>query len=93
MPREAELFEASGGSVVEGYFLLRQRRGNIPPSWIDRASASRKTRQKEAGKLLRLKSLDALPLLKDWELAYKKECFYYGLRVLLELERHGKTKY
>jgi hypothetical protein len=93
MPREAELFEASGGSVVEGYFLLRQGRGNIPLSWIDRASTSRKTRQKEVGKLLRLKSLDALPLLKDWELAYKKECFYYGLRVLLELERHGKTKY
>ncbi len=93
MPREAGLFEAANGSVVEGYFLLRQRGGNIPPNWIDRASESRRSRQKELGKLLKSKSIDAMPLLRDWELAYQKECFYYGLRVLLELERKGKTEY
>lgn len=92
MPREAGLFEAANGSVVAGYFLLRQRGGNIPPNWIERALDSRKSRQKELGKLLKIKSLDALPFLKDWELAYQKECFYYGLRILLELERKGKTK-
>jgi hypothetical protein len=93
MPREAGLFEAAGGSVVEGYFLLRKEGRNIPPAWIDRAWKSRRQRQKGLGTILRKKSLDAIPLLKDWEIAYQKECFYYGLRALLELERHGKTKY
>jgi len=92
MPREAGLFEESVGSVVRAYHILRQNGGNIPPNWIDRSSESRVKRQKELGKLLHSKSLDAVPSLEDWELAYRKECFYYGLRVLLELERTGKTK-
>lgn len=92
MPRKAGLFEDSNGSVVEAYFLLRKGGGNIPPQWINRAEQSRKERQKELGKMLHAKSLNAVVLLKDWEIAYKKECFYYGLRALLELERNGKTK-
>jgi hypothetical protein len=92
MPREAGLFEKSDGSVVKAFHILRQNGGNIPPNWIDRSSASRKSRQKELGTLLRSKSIDAVPLLEDWELSYQKECFYYGLRVLLELERKGKSK-
>ena len=35
---------------------------------------------------------DAIQALRDWELSYRKECFYYGLRVLLELARDGKSK-
>ena len=30
--------------------------------------------------------------IEDWELAYRKECFYRGLRVLLELERDGQSQ-
>ena len=30
--------------------------------------------------------------LKEWEVAYQKECFYYGIRVLLELDREGETQ-
>jgi len=92
MSREAGLFEKSGGSVVKAFHILRQNGGNIPPNWIDRSSVSRKNRQKELGNQLHSKSIDAVPLLDDWEIAYQKECFYYGLRVLLELERRGKTK-
>lgn len=92
MPREAGLFEETNGSVVEAFLLLRQNGGNIPPAWIDRAAASRKNREKALAKSLEDNSLDALPLLRDWELAYQKECFYYGIRALLELERSGKTK-
>jgi hypothetical protein len=91
MPREAGLFEAANGSVVEAYYLIRKSGSNIPPNWIDRSEASRKKREKELGKLLKAKHLDAVSLLKDWEVAYQKECFYYGLRALLELERTGKT--
>lgn len=93
MPREAALFDAAGGSPVEGYFMLRQNGGNIPPMWIERASASRVARQKALAKALQDEDLDAVNVLKDWEVAYRKECFYYGLRALLELERKGKTKY
>lgn len=93
MPRVAGLFEAAKGSVVEAYYLIRKGGSNIPPNWIDRATDSRKKREKDLGKLLKSKHLDAVSLLKDWEIAYQKECFYYGLRVLLELERKGKSKY
>jgi hypothetical protein len=92
MPREASLFDNTNGSPVEAYFLLREGGGNIPPMWIKRATESRKKREKELGKALKANSLDAVALLRDWELAYRKECFYYGLRAMLELERSGKTK-
>lgn len=93
MPRKAGLFEVSNGSIVEAFFILRKGSKNIPPNWIERANESRKNREIELGKALKSNSLDAVQLLKDWEISFQKECFYYGLRVLLELERHGKTKY
>jgi len=43
-------------------------------------------------KPLKASQLDAANLIRKWELAYRKECFYRGLRALLELERAGKTK-
>jgi hypothetical protein len=92
MPREARLFDETGGSALEAYLLLRQDGGNIPPAWIDRANAARKNREKALAQALGKNSLDALPLLRDWELAYRKECFYYGIRALMELQRSGKTK-
>ncbi len=92
MPREANLFEVVNGSVVEAFLLLRAESKNIPPAWIERAKESRKNRQKRLAELLGENSLDALPALRDWELAYRKECFYYGLRALLELERQGGTR-
>jgi hypothetical protein len=30
-------------------------------------------------------------LLRDWELSYRKESFYNGLRILLELSRDGES--
>jgi hypothetical protein len=36
-------------------------------------------------------SLDVIQALRDWELAYRKERFYRGLRALLTLERDGET--
>lgn len=92
MPREASLFDETDGSALEAYLLLHQDGGNIPPSWIDRARTSRKNREKALAQALGENSLDALPLLKDWELAYRKECFYHGIRALMELQRSGKTK-
>jgi len=92
MAREAALFEQSGGSPVRAFHLLRQNGGNIPPNWIERSQVSRRNRHAELGKLLRAGKLEAVPLLEDWELAYQKECFYRGLRALLDMQRSGKTK-
>lgn len=93
MPREAGLFEASQGSVVRAYLLLKQNgSANIPPAWIDRARLSRKGREKELATVLKKGRITDYPSLENWELRYRKECFYHGLRALLELERKGKTK-
>jgi len=41
---------------------------------------------------LRRKSKAGQSALKEWETRYDKECFYYGLRMLPELARKGKTR-
>jgi hypothetical protein len=105
MPRQAKLFDASGGSVVRGY---QKFRANIPPRWIKNARSSRKRIEPEIAKGLR--SLDRLrtdrprarvairnaqkelrSVLDRWEMAYRKESFYRGIRVLLELQREGSS--
>jgi DNA-binding transcriptional regulator YiaG len=93
MPREAGLFESAGGSVVEGYLLLKAGHANIPPMWIKRARASRTQSQKEVARVLKKGRPADIMTLRDWELKYRKECFYHGLRALLELERHGRTRF
>lgn len=92
MAREAALFDGTGGSPVEAFLRLRQAGSNIPPAWIDRARESRKKRQKALSSALQKGSLDAVYLLREWETAYRKECFYYGIRALLEMGRSGKTR-
>lgn len=94
MPREAELFENARGSVVEGYLLLKQSGGNIPRSWIDRAQESRRKRHRDVVRALKNKEYglaEGIRTLRDWELAFEKESFYRGIRILMELERKGKT--
>ena len=93
MPREASLFDSSGGSVLRAYLLLKQNgSANIPPTWIDRARASRKAREAEIARVLKSGKIRDYPSLEEWEVTFRKECFYRGLRVLLELERTGKSK-
>jgi hypothetical protein len=105
MPRQARLFNASGGSVVRGY---QKFRANIPPRWIRNARSSRKRIEPEIAKGLRsLRRLrtdrpraqvairnaqrELLSVLERWETAYRKENFYRGIRVLLELQREGSS--
>jgi hypothetical protein len=92
MPREAHLFDQAAGSPLEGYLLLKAGSGNIPPRWIDNAKASRKDRHSHVVKALREGDWGDIAVLRDWELSYRKECFYNGIRILLELEREGKTR-
>jgi len=92
MAREATLFESPDGSVLKGYRLLQRGGANIPLMWIQRASESRCRLHKDVTQALRRKSKSGQKTLKEWETRYNKECFYYGLRVLLELARKGKTR-
>jgi hypothetical protein len=92
MGREAGLFEAAGGSPLKGYLLLKRDGGNVPPMWIDRSEMSRRERQKKLAPALRKGGIAQFTLAEDWELAYRKECFYRGIRILFELERTGKSE-
>jgi hypothetical protein len=93
MAREATLFDEANGSPLRGYLLLTSRGpANIPPAWIARSRISRKSREKAVAIALKSGGVAAVMTLEDWELAYRKECFYHGIRALLELERKGKTR-
>jgi hypothetical protein len=92
MAREASLFDSAKGSVLRGYRLIMKGGANIPPMWIKRASQSRCRLHKDVAHALHRKSKAGQSALKEWEKRYHKECFYYGLRVLLELGRKGRTR-
>jgi len=93
MAREATLFDEANGSPLRGYLLMKSRgSANIPPAWIDRSQESRKNREKAVATAFKTGGVADVVTLEDWELAYRKECFYYGIRVLLDLERKGKTR-
>jgi hypothetical protein len=64
---------------------------NIPPNWIERARDSRKNREARVAGALNGTGIEGVLVAEDWELAYRKECFYRGLRILLELERGGES--
>jgi len=91
MARKAELFEAAGASPLEGYFLVKAQGANITRAFSERTAVSRQKRHEKVAEALRGGSWGDIVTLRDWEEIYLKECFYYGIRVLLELERHGKT--
>jgi hypothetical protein len=93
MSREAGLFDEANGSPLRGYLLLKSRRGgNIPPNWIVRSRKSRKGREKDVATAFKKSKRARMTTLEDWELAYRKECFYRGIRALLDLEREGETR-
>lgn len=91
MPRDAALFEEANGSPLEGYILLKAEGGNIPPRWITNARHSRRSRQAKIAKHLKSGGWQHLVTVREWETSYQKECFYRGIRILLELERNGQS--
>jgi hypothetical protein len=93
MAREAWLYDSTGGNIFLAYLHVREQHMNIPPNWVVRARDSRKAREKELAKMLKSGDLNAANYIREWELFFKKECFYRGLRALLDMERAGKTKF
>lgn len=92
MAREPWLFNSTSGNIFLAYLTVKEEHMNIPPNWIKRSRLSRKAREAELANRLKAGKLDAANFIREWEVLYKKECFYRGLRALLELERDGRTK-
>ena len=105
MPRQAKLFVASGGSVVRGYQKFRANipprwiknarssRKRIEPEIAKglRSLDRLRTDRPRARVAIRNAQKELRSVLDRWEMAYRKESFYRGIRVLLELQREGSS--
>jgi hypothetical protein len=105
MPREAKFFESSSGSAVRGYMKFRANipprwirnarssRKRIEPEIVQalrRLTRLRKSRPR-ARVAIRQEGKELRGVLQRWETAYRKENFYRGIRILLELQRNGSS--
>ena len=106
MPREAKLFESANGSPARALFKLhgnippnwiaraRRSRKSLEPELVAamrKVTRLRKSRP-NAHATIRTAQQELTMLLKGWEVAYRKEVFYNGLRALLEISREGETR-
>jgi hypothetical protein len=106
MPREAKLFESVSGSPTRALFKLqgnippswikraRGSRKSLEPDIVQamkKVQKLRRTRPK-ARATIGAAVQELRGALKAWELAYRKETFYSGLRALLEISRNGVTR-
>jgi hypothetical protein len=105
MPREAKLFAASAGSGVRGFLKFRanipprwignartSRKRVEPEIAAAFQSFMRLTKNRpRARAAIRNAQKELRVVLKRWEIAYHKENFYRGIRVLLELQRNGSS--
>jgi len=105
MPREAKLFSSSAGSVVRAYFKFRANipprwihnartsRKRLEPEIVRNLRSLKQLRKTRPRARVALKAAQAglKQVLQRWELAYNKENFYRGIRILLELERNGTS--
>ena len=105
MPREARLFTSSAGSSVRGYLKFRANipprwiknargsRKRIEPELAEglRSLKRLRIRRPRARVAIRNAQRELRSVLDRWETAYRKENFYRGIRILLELQREGSS--
>ena len=105
MPREAKLFTSSAGSVVRGYLKFRANipprwiknargsRKRIEPEIAQTFLSLKRLRisRPRARVAIRDAQRELRSALDRWETAYRKENFYRGIRILLELQREGSS--
>jgi hypothetical protein len=105
MPRQAKLFDSCSGSPVRGY--LRLQGNIPPRWIKNARSSRKRIEPLIEKSLRKLRSLlknhpaarvsindsrrEMRDLLKRWEVAYGKESFYRGIRILLEVQRNGSS--
>ena len=106
MPREARLFDAANGSPVRALGRLegnippswiaraRRSRKTLEPDLVAAMNKVRKLRKNrpKARAAIKAAEQELRTQLKSWDVAYRKECFYNGLRALLEISRNGVSK-
>jgi hypothetical protein len=106
MPREAKLFESAKGFPTRALFKLqgnippnwiaraRRSRKSLEPDLVAAMKKVRRLRKSrpKAQATIKAAAQELKMVLKAWELAYRKESFYNGLRALLEISREGETK-
>jgi len=107
MPREARLFTSSAGSVVRGYLKFRANipprwiansrgsRKRIEPGIAEGFRSLERLRIRRPGARVTIQNAqrDLRSVLDRWETAYRKENFYRGIRILLELQRKGSSSW
>jgi len=105
MPREAKLFTSSAGSVVRGYLKFRanipprwirnsrRSRKRMEPEIAEGFRSLKRLRigRPRARVAIRNAQRDLRSVLDRWEVAYRKENFYRGIQILLELQRNGSS--
>jgi hypothetical protein len=105
MPREAKLFDSVKGSPsrallkfqvnIPPNWIARARgsRKSLEPDIAASMNKLLKLRKKRPNAHATIKAAEQelKVLLKAWEVAYRKEAFYNGLRALLEISRNGKS--
>ena len=105
MPREARLFTSSSGSAVRGYLKYRANipprwiknarssRKRIEPEIAKgfRSLTRLRSDRPRAAVAIRSAQRELRSVLNRWEIAYCKENFYRGIRILLELQRDGSS--
>lgn len=84
------LFEEAKGDVLEGFLLAKAHGSYILRSWIGRTHDARRNRHEALVTALSAGDWSGIKTLRDWNDAYRRECFYYGVYVLLELDRKGE---
>ena len=106
MPRESKLFDSVDGSPVKAFFRLqgnippswiaraRRSRKSLEPELVAAMSKVRKLRKNrpKARATIKAAEQELKTLLKVWDVAYRKESFYNGLRALLEISRSGQSR-
>ena len=106
MPREAHLFDSCSGSPVKGFLKLRANitprwidnarssRKRVEPSikkCLSKVQSLRKNHPR-AKSVIKNATNELRGILNQWELRYRKEVFYRGIRTLLEIDREGSSK-
>ena len=105
MPREARLFDSADGSPIRALFRLqgnvppkwiaraRRSRKNLEPDVLRAMRKAQRLGKKrpKAHATIKTARQELKALLRAWELAYRKETFYNGVRVLLEISRNGNS--
>jgi hypothetical protein len=106
MPREAKLFSSSSGSAARGFLKFRANipprwiknartsRKRVEPEVVRNLRTLKQLIKNRPHARVAIKEArkELKAVLQRWEVAYNKESFYRGIRILLELQRSGSSK-